>query len=93
MSHFVTDGSEAEGSGRDGSAGSETEKPRGIVLFGIGRNRLESPSEGSIPGHPKTCSRLTRISAAQAAFLTPFVKDFVMATEAGLVYRTIRNEV
>ena len=53
MSHFVTDGSEAVGIGRDGSGTSAAEKRCGITLFGIGRERLESPSVGSTPGHPK----------------------------------------
>ena len=52
MSHFVTDGSEAVGIARDDRGTSATEKPDGITLFGNGRDRLESPSLGSTPGHP-----------------------------------------
>jgi hypothetical protein len=31
---------------------SATGKPHRITLFGIGRDRLESPNVGSSPGHP-----------------------------------------
>jgi hypothetical protein len=53
LSHFVTDGSETVGIGRDDRGTSATEKPDSIILFGNGRSRLESPSLGSTPGHPK----------------------------------------
>ena len=53
VSHFVTDGSETVGIGRDDSGTSAAEKPDGVTLFGNGRYRLESPSLGSTPGHPK----------------------------------------
>ena len=52
VSQFVTDGSETVGIGRDGSGISAAEKSYGITLFGNGRDRLESPSLGSTPGHP-----------------------------------------
>jgi hypothetical protein len=55
VSHFVTDGSEMVGIGRDGSGTNAAEKPDRITLFGNGRDRLESPSVGSTPGHPKSC--------------------------------------
>lgn len=55
MSHFVTDGLEVAGIGRDRSGTSAAQRPYGITLFGNGRHRLESPSVGSTPGHPKAC--------------------------------------
>jgi hypothetical protein len=52
VSHFVTDRSEAVGIGRDDLGTSAAGKPYKITLFGDGRERLESPSVGSTPGHP-----------------------------------------
>ena len=56
VSHFVTDGSETVGIRSDGSGTGATEKPDGLTPFGSGGYRLESPSVGSTPGHPKLYS-------------------------------------
>jgi hypothetical protein len=64
VSHFVTDGSETVGIGRDGSGTNAAEKPDRITLFGNGRDRLESPSLGSTPGHPKFSPYFTGFFAA-----------------------------
>ena len=53
VSHFVTDGSETVGTGRDGSGSGAAEKRYEVTLFGNGRDRLEPPSLGSTPGHPR----------------------------------------
>lgn len=52
MSHFVTDGSEMVGMAKGWLGNGAAEKPERITLFGNGRDRLESPSVGSTPGHP-----------------------------------------
>jgi hypothetical protein len=49
---FVTERLETDGNGWDTPGFSATEKPYGITLFGNGWDWLESPSEGSTPGHP-----------------------------------------
>lgn len=53
---FVTfcHGRVGNGRNREGWLGNgAAEKPDRITLFGNGRDRLESPSVGSTPGHPK----------------------------------------
>ena len=43
------------GQDRKGRFGNQCDgKAEGVTLFGIGRERLESPSVGSSPGHPKS---------------------------------------
>ena len=76
MSHFVTDGSERVGIGRDGTGTSAAEKPYTMTLFGNGRDWLESPSVGSTPGHPKNPVILSKASRSDAKSKDVFKRLF-----------------
>jgi hypothetical protein len=59
VTRFVTDGSETVGIGGERPGTNATENPYKLTLCGIGRYRLESPSWGSIRGHPSCrCPRV-----------------------------------
>jgi hypothetical protein len=76
-SHFVTDGSETVGIGRNDRGTSAADNPGRITLFGNGRDRLESPSVGSTPGHPKKyCPYFTGVSAALVPDSSQFCHRF-----------------